>query len=518
MVTDLRHGSSGRGPAPGLRWVRHPYVYEIDTWPWLEQQSRAAGRPVDLASVPDAAWDAIAADGFDAVWLMGVWERSPAGIEIALRNPGLRADFDRALPGWTAADVAGSPYCIRSYTVDPHLGGQRALESARAALAARGMRLLLDFVPNHVAPDHPWTTDHPDRFVTGTSDDLRADPNAFLAVGDHVLANGKDPYFPAWPDVVQLDAFSTGLRDAVIATLLDIADQCDGVRCDMAMLMMNDVFTRTWGSRVGAAPAADYWPTVIGAVRAQRPDFLFLAEAYWDLEWALQQQGFDYCYDKRLYDRLVNETGESVYEHLGADLEYQARLVRFVENHDEPRAAATFDPARERAALVTTLTQTGARLVHDGQLEGRRVRLPVFLGRFPDEPVDAGIAAFHHTLLDALHDETFRDGEWSRCERSGWPNDNRYESLATWSWSGATRWLIVVNLSAATATGLVRAPWNDLYGQMVTLVDPTHATEFDRAGDDLVNGLYVELPPWEWHLFRVEPQPRTNRNAEANAT
>ena len=221
-----------------------------------------------------------------------------------------------------------------------------------------------------------------------------------MQVGDRVLANGRDPYFPAWPDVVQLNAFSPDLRGAVIDTLGSIADQCDGVRCDMAMLMMNDVFERTWGERAGARPADDYWPTVIGASRSAHPDFVFMAEAYWDLEYALQQQGFDYCYDKRLYDRLVHEGADSVHGHLTADVGYQQRLVRFIENHDEPRAAATFPPGKARAAAVTTLSQTGARLVHEGQLEGRaRCSLPVFLARRPDEEPDTDLRAFYERLL-----------------------------------------------------------------------------------------------------------------------
>ena len=307
--------------------------------------------------------------------------------------------FRRALPDFVAADVVGSPYCIRDYTVAAELGGPEGLASARRELERRGLKLILDFVPNHVAPDHAWTSANPEYFVCGSEQDLEQDPASFIKVGDRVLANGRDPYFPAWPDVVQLNAFSSDLRAAVIETLGSIADQCDGVRCDMAMLMMNDVFERTWGGRAGTRPADEYWPTVIEAVKARHPDFVFIAEAYWDMEYALQQQGFSYCYDKRLYDRLVHEGADSVHGHLTADTGYQDRLVRFIENHDEPRAAATFPPGKARAAAVATLGQTGARLVHEGQLEGRRVQLPVFLARRPDEEPDADLRAFYERLL-----------------------------------------------------------------------------------------------------------------------
>ena len=112
--------------------------------------------------------------------------------------------------------------------------------------------------------------------------------------------------------------------------------------------MLNDVFERTWGERAGARPADEYWPPLIAAVKAEHPDFVFLAEAYWDLEYALQQQGFDYCYDKRLYDRLMHDGAEAVRGHLTGDPAYQERLLRFIENHDEPRAAARFRPAGPR--------------------------------------------------------------------------------------------------------------------------------------------------------------------------
>jgi hypothetical protein len=491
-------------------WPDHPVIYEINTLIWLGELSSRYGRPVTLGEVPAPAWDEVALPGVDAVWLMGVWERSPAGLEIALRDASLQESFRAALPDLRPEDVAGSPYCVRDYVVDASLGGPEGLAAARAQLASRGVRLILDYVPNHVAPDHPWLTDRPGCLVQGTPDDLARDPGAFLEAGGKVFARGRDPYFPPWPDVVQLNAFSDELRTAAVDTLAAIGDQADGVRCDMAMLLMTDVFAKTWGERAGTAPAEDFWPYVVPKVRERHPGLLFVAEAYWDLEWALQQQGFDHCYDKRLYDRLLREGADSVRGHLRADLGYQRGLVRFLENHDEPRAAATLSPERERAAAVTIATLPGATLWHEGQFEGRRVRPPVFLSRRPEEPVDKELLAFSHQLLAAVGSSGMRTGgEWQLLDCTGWPDNPTHENLIAWSWTtDSSRHLVVVNLSGQPAQGRVRLPWADLRGGHHQLTELLTDLTYDRDGDELLDpGLYVELDGLRWHLVALLPGP-----------
>ena len=450
--------------------------------------------------------DGIADLKVDAVWFMGVWERSPAGIEISMRNQGLLEDFRRALPDFSAEDNVGSPYCVRRYVVDEHLGGPKGLAAARKTLAKRGIRLILDFVPNHVAPDHPWVSTHPEYFVQGNTDDARNDPASFVETGGKMFACGRDPYFPAWPDVLQLNAFDRGLRQAVIDTVSSIAEQCDGIRCDMAMLLLNQIFERTWGSRAGQRPATEYWPDVISAIKKAHPDFLFIAEAYWDLEWELQQQGFDYCYDKRLYDRLEHENGESVRLHLCADHAYQRKLVRFIENHDEPRAASTFSPEKERVAAITTSTLTGAKLFHEGQFEGRKVKLPVFLGRRPNERLDPNLQAFYYKLLKVIHAPAFREGEWRLCERSGWPDNQSHLNLVAWYWrKDDNRYLIVVNLSGASAQALVRIPQDNVRGKSWQLVDAFSGDVYERNGDEMQEqGLYIDLPGLGYHFLQFK--------------
>ncbi|WP_328975168.1 alpha-amylase family glycosyl hydrolase [Streptomyces canus] len=477
-------------------------ILEINTLVWLSELSGRYGRHVTLGDVPGEVWDSVALPGVDTVWLMGVWERSPAGLEIALRDEGLRASFREALPDVTDADIAGSPYCVRDYVVDASLGGPDGLAAARTQLAARGLRLILDYVPNHVAPDHPWLTSGPDRLVRGTADDLARAPAEFIEAGGEVYARGRDPYFPPWPDVVQLNAFSDALREATVDTLVSIGDQADGVRCDMAMLLMNDIFGKTWGDRAGTAPAEDFWPYVIPRVRARHPDLLFVAEAYWDLEGALQQQGFDHCYDKRLYDRLLHESADSVRAHLGADLAHQRGLVRFLENHDEPRAAAALPGDRGRAAAVAVATLPGATLWHEGQFEGRRVRPPVFLRRRPQEPVDEPLRDFYGRLLPAA--AAVRRGDWRPLTPTGWPDNDTHRDLLAWTWTHAdARHLVVVNDSDRPAQARLPLPWDDLRGRACRATDLLTGEVYDRDGGELADcGLFVSLEGWGCHVLK----------------
>jgi glycosidase len=152
---------------------------------------------------------------------------------------------------------------------------------------------MLDFVPNHMGLDHPWVEEHPEYFIAGTEFDLARAPQNYTWVkrkrGDLLLAYGRDPYFAGWPDTLQLNYGNPATQVAMIGELRRIAGQCDGVRCDMAMLVLPDVFERTWGIR-----AEPFWPTAIAAVRQKHPNFLFMAEVYWDLEWTMQRQGFNY--------------------------------------------------------------------------------------------------------------------------------------------------------------------------------------------------------------------------------
>ncbi|MEO0561182.1 MAG: alpha-amylase family glycosyl hydrolase [Chloroflexota bacterium] len=493
-----------------------PYIYEINTRVWLTALTRQYKRTVTLSTVPDAELDALAELGFNTVWMMGAWERSPAARRSALNYV---HEYRPALPDMTNDDVSGSPYAIYRYEIDPEMGGRRGMAALRERLARRGMSLILDFVPNHMSTDTPWISHFPGFFVQGTPGDYRRDDFGIFPTRDAwgrrlYVCRGRDPYFPAWIDTAQLNAFNPALRAFVVDTLLEIADQCDGVRCDMAMLMTNRIFEQTWSHYVRDMPRTGYWEDIIPTVKDHHPDFIFIAEVYWDMEYELQQQGFNFTYDKRLYDRLIEGDPEKIRTHLLADHGFQQQAMRFLENHDEPRAADTLGVTRQVTAAALTFTLPGGILAFDGQLTGSKVKLPVQLGRAPDEPIDEGLLTFYLKLMSDLNDPIYHEGAWSLLDRrpdwGGYPAS--YDIIAHgWAAPGTKDYrVIVANLSDNTAQGVIALDaWGeDLAANNWLLVDVISDETYERTGAELsTDGLFIELAPHDFHVLRFDPLP-----------
>lgn len=491
-------------------WNTNPIIYEINTWVWLNQLSGEHDRPVTLATVPEQALEELAAWRFDAVWLMGIWHRGRATRLSALNY---LHEYRDAVPDITDADVPGSAFAICDYRVEERLGGREGLAKFREELRERGMKLILDFVPNHVAVDHHWLAEHPEYFVCAAPEDLRAQPPNFFALPQSdgeglAVAHGRDPYFPAWIDTAQLNAFDPGLRRAVINTLIDIGDQCDGVRCDMAMLATNDIFAQTWNGYIGPPPAIDFWRQIIPAARAVHPQMLFMAEVYWDLEHSLQSQGFDYTYDKRMYDRLIKGDAGEIGAHLRADLSYLQSNIRFIENHDEPRAMVTLGEDRQRAAAALICTLPGATLLHQGQLEGRRMKLPVQINRGPDEPKHPMLKRFYRRLLREVSRSIYHEGMWQLIElRQLHPADFSQNRLLVYSWTGGGDFrLIVVNLGGEWARARIETEDCPKLASGSLLQYDILSETFARISGEALSqrGLELETPPYGAYIYRFD--------------
>jgi glycosidase len=522
----------------------HPLLYEVNTRCWLGALSERHGRPVRLGDVPQEELDYWARLGFTHIWLMGVWTTGPRSRAHALNDPHLRATFDKVLPGWKPPDVPGSPFAVADFRVPRALGGEAGLRQFRKRLRARGLKLVLDFVPNHLGLDHPWLRSRTDLFVRSAGPAVGAFPED-TPNGIAWIAHGKDPYFPPWADTAQLDYRRADTHAAMRELLHDISTRCDGVRCDMAMLVLNDVFARTWeafpcpaerrGSgtgilSVGEESPQEFWPAAIRMVKDRRPDFLFLAEVYWDLEHRLQQLGFDYTYDKWLYDHLAHHNYYEAQDHLleAADSEsgqaapdFIARSAHFLENHDEHRIASWLPAEHHRAAALLVLGLPGMRLLHEGQLHGAQLQLPVQLARRLEEPTDPEVAQLYETLLPTLGRTAIGRGEGkllrpARAWRDN-PTDRNF-ILVQWQAEANQFDLVVVNLAPypsqcfvpLTAEGVAMKHWQ--------LVDLLGTERHVRSGAELAGrGLFLDVPSHAAQLFHCSPTaPRLGVGVGAN--
>lgn len=369
-------------------------IYEINTRVHCDSFDR----------ITDAELAELGRLGFDALWMMGMWRIS---------------DGARKLSKITSDDFEGSPYAVPAYEVNPELGGRSKFERLVKRAHAAGLCVIVDFVSNHMALDSPWIHERPDFFIRGDSSARKQSMSEFfLHRSGKVVAFGRDPYFPPWRDTAQLNYASQDLRTRMIDVLKRISRFADGVRCDMAMLVLRDYFRRQWypllsDSSFDELMPGEFWDQAISAVRRVKPEFKFIAEAYWDTEPQLSALGFDLCYEKKLYDALVARDLARVVERLSRDSGSLGGSLYFIENHDEPRAASVFSRSGNLAALALILSIPGSALIHEGQMEGKRERLPVERVKpLTEEPVDFELKESYANLLTITAEDVFKTGEF----------------------------------------------------------------------------------------------------------
>ncbi len=346
--------------------------------------------------------------GFDALWMMGVWRISEGAKKMSKI---------------TCADFEGSPYAVPVYEINRDLGGRSQFNRLIDRAHRTGLSVLVDFVSNHMALDSPWIFQHPGFFVTSNTDARRQlISEFFLHKSGEVIAFGRDPYFPPWNDTAQLDYSNAALRSQMIDVLKRISRYADGVRCDMAMLLLRDCFRQLWyplepDLLFDQRMPGEFWDEAISNVKKVNPNFKFIAEAYWDKEAQLHQLGFDLCYEKKLYDALVARDLARVLERLQRSPDALLASLYFIENHDEPRAASVFDKPTNLAALAMILSIPGSVLIHEGQMEGMLERLPVQrIKPLSDEQADLALKESYAQLLSVTDNEVFENGDFRLFE------------------------------------------------------------------------------------------------------
>lgn len=486
----------------------NPSIYEINTRVWIRRFDTAE-KKASLDNVPDTYWDSLKEKGIDYVWLMGIWKTKSEAVKKYCFEESLLPEYERALKDWQDEDIIGSPYAIDRYEVNPSLGDEESIIRLRGLLHKKGMKLFLDFIPNHFHAESSLIDIVPDIFLTANDESYKRDPHTFYKPFDdgRIFAHGRDPFFPAWLDTIQVNYYAPAAREFMTNSLRKIAGLCDGVRCDMSILVLNNVFQNTWGGALEKSghkkPEKEFWEECIPAIKQDYPDFIFLAEAYWDLEWPLQKLGFDFTYDKKLTDRLAVNHIRGIHDHLAGETEYQKRCARFIENHDEKRSLTLFGKERVKAAAVIISTLPGMHFYYDGQFEGKKVKLPVQLGREPIEQVNVCIQNLYNKLLAITREEIFKSGTWTLLEpEKSWYNNETYINLLAWEWHYKDeRRLVVINYSETLSTCRLKLELGG-FPEDITFNDLLQGHTYQRSAKEiLTQGLYVELKPYQSHIF-----------------
>ncbi|HEX5240391.1 MAG TPA: DUF1801 domain-containing protein [Candidatus Limnocylindrales bacterium] len=564
-------------------WMPSVVLMAKSTYVWLDQLTASHGRSIaNLADVPDVELDRLAGLGVTGLWLIGLWQRSAASADIKRR----RGD----------ADAVASAYSIDEYRIADDLGGEEAYADLRERAAARGIRLAADMVPNHMGLDSRWVIEHPERFIqlgeppfpaySFTGPNLSPDDRVELRIEDHYwdgsdaavvfqrrqarpdgerlegeiryVYHGNDGTSFPWNDTAQLDYLQPQVREAVIATILDVARRTSIIRFDAAMVLARRHIRRLWYPRPGEGGAipsraehamsdsefnrrmpAEFWREVVDRVEREAPGTLLLAEAFWLLEgYFVRTLGMHRVYNSAFMHMLRDEDNAGYRRVMKDTLEFDPRVlqrfVNFMTNPDERPAAEQFGTGDKAFAVATLLaTLPGLPMLGHGQVEGWRERYGMEFRRARwSEPVDdphaghfewaivpllrrraefAGADRFR--LYDATADDgtviedvyAYSNGQGER--RSLVLVHNRYadadvtidRSAATRAAGGAGR---LTRSRLAAELGLPR-------GEVpVRFRDARSGWETTRTGGELHDrGLRVHLGPYEAVVLDVESGP-----------
>ena len=430
-----------------IGWMTDVVLIAKSAYVWLDQLSKRHRRPIHrLDEVPDEELDRLASWGFNALWIIGVWERSPASERIKQRmgNP----------------EAAASAYSIYDYVIAADLGGEEALVHLRDRAEKRGIRLACDMVPNHLGILSKWTLEHPDWFVqresppfpgySYTGEDLSQDDRVAAFLEDHYwdqtdaavafkledrqgertryVYHGNDGTHTPWNDTAQLNYLLPEVREAVTETILHVANLFPIVRFDAAMTLTKRHFQRLWFPKPGEAGAipsraehgmsraqfdrhmpAEFWREVVDRAATEAPGTLLLAEAFWLMEgYFVRTLGMHRVYNSAFMNMLKDEENADYRATITNVLEFTPeilqRFVNFMSNPDEETAAGQFGNGDKYFGVAVLMaTMPGLPMFAHGQVEGLAEKYGMEYRRaYRDEDVDAEFLRRHEVEVFPL--------------------------------------------------------------------------------------------------------------------
>jgi Alpha amylase, catalytic domain len=307
----------------------------------------------NLDCIDISYWQSLKNQGFDAVWIMGIWKICEYSI----------TESQKIYAQYPTESIVGSCFAVDQYTPDSFVGDVSRL---KANLNSAGLKLILDFIPNHFGRMGKFFVNNSDLFLQANA----FDPSQNFEFEGKFYNLAKDPHYEPWSDVAQLDYSKPETIKKMQQEIIDIAKLCDGVRCDMTMLLLPEIFEQTCGIK-----ALDFWHEAIAKVKVINPNFVFMAEVYWNLEQRMIDLGFDLVYNKSFLDSLI-QTDENKLNHAKTIIATGKSLI-FLENHDEPRINSIFEPVKVKELTDFMYSMNSSVLIQDGQLEGAKERLPI---------------------------------------------------------------------------------------------------------------------------------------------
>ena len=476
---------------------RHPYFYEVSTRPWLYELSKKYGKNITkLKDIPTEEFDSFAENGVDIVWMMGIWKLGEYGI-IYDRN----FTYENYLPDWTVEDIIGSPFAITEYVCNPELGTDDDIFNLRIELNIRGIKLMLDFVPNHSAHDSEKAYSDPFMYIRapgGITDESR-----FNSRG---LAFGSDMGRLPWKDVIQYNYWEYKTIEYMKDNFKKVLTLADAAICNRAYLILNDIFQESWRAELNAynytKPEQEFWTYAIEEVKKINPNSILLAEAYnEDYSKKLIELGFDYAYDKTLIEKIFTSTS-AVKEYMKSkDSTFLDTSCHFAENHDELRIAFKTGGDYNKAMAVGTLAATfgGMIFINHGQWEGKKNKLDIHLRRATYESDNLIVKNYYRKLSKVLLEPAFRSSNFYFVDNM--TGQKKDDFIAYIKEEGDNHFIVIVNFSSTQ--GCAYVPIHNIKGYRYCLVhEALSDQEYIKTVKDAQSGMLICLDAWESQIFQ----------------